>query len=167
MSFASSAVRERLARAGVLREVRGELPDELTGITDDSRQVGPGSLFVAVRGTARDGHDFLPAIADRAGAAIVEDASRTTLPALVVTDARRAAPIAAAAAYGDPGSKLQLVGVTGTNGKTTTVGMLRHLLDEGEGGRCASIGTLGVLVGSEGTPQPGGGGLTTPGPVEL
>jgi UDP-N-acetylmuramoyl-L-alanyl-D-glutamate--2,6-diaminopimelate ligase len=45
--------------------------------------------------------------------------------------------------------------------------MLRHLLDEGDAGRCASIGTLGVLVGSEGSPQPGGGGLTTPGPVEL
>ena len=166
-SFASRAVRDALVRTGVLLEVRGALPDELTGITDDSRQVGQGSLFVAVRGTARDGHDYLSAIADRAGAAIVEDASRTSLPAFVVSDARRAAPIAAAAAYGEPGAKLKLVAVTGTNGKTTTVGMLRHLLDARDGGRCASIGTLGVLVGSEGTPQPGGGGLTTPGPVEL
>jgi UDP-N-acetylmuramoyl-L-alanyl-D-glutamate--2,6-diaminopimelate ligase len=166
-SFASRAVRDALARAGVLREVRGTMPDELTGITDDSRQVGLGCLFIAVRGTARDGHDFLAALADRAGAAIVEDASRTTLPAFVVSDARRAAPIAAAAAYGDPGSQLRLVAVTGTNGKTTTVGMLRHLLDEDARGRAASVGTLGVLVGSEGTPQQGGGGLTTPGPVEL
>jgi len=166
-AFASRIVREALERAGVLRDVRGALPEELTGITDDSRQVVPGSLFIAVRGTVRDGHDFLPALADTAGAAIVEDASRTTLPALVVSDARRAAPIAAAAAYGAPGDRLQLVAVTGTNGKTTTVGMLRHLLDGVRGGRCASIGTLGVLVGSDGTPQPGGGGLTTPGPVEL
>ena len=165
-AFASQLVREALARAGVLREVRGEMPPELSGITDDSRQVSAASLFVAVRGTARDGHDFLAAIADRAGAAIVEDPSRTTLPAFVVTDARRAAPIAAAAAYGEPGAKLRLVGVTGTNGKTTTVGMLRHLLDE-PGARSASIGTLGVLVGSEGVPQPGGAGLTTPGPIEL
>ena len=164
--FASQLVRERLTRAGVLREVRGEMPSELNGITDDSRQVAEGSLFVAVRGTARDGHDFLAAIADRAAAAIVEDPSRTTLPAFVVTDARRAAPIAAAAAYGEPASKLRLVGVTGTNGKTTTVGMLRHLLDEPRS-RSASIGTLGVLVGSEGVPQPGGAGLTTPGPIEL
>ncbi|MFI5312282.1 MAG: UDP-N-acetylmuramoyl-L-alanyl-D-glutamate--2,6-diaminopimelate ligase, partial [Gemmatimonadales bacterium] len=58
------------------------------------------------------------------------------------------------------------IGVTGTNGKTTTVGMLRHLLDE-DGARCASIGTLGVLVGTEATVFPGGSGLTTPGPVEL
>jgi UDP-N-acetylmuramoyl-L-alanyl-D-glutamate--2,6-diaminopimelate ligase len=61
---------------------------------------------------------------------------------------------------------LQLVGVTGTNGKTTTVNMLRHLLD-GRDFRSASIGTLGVLVGSDGAPIEGGGGLTTPGPVEL
>jgi UDP-N-acetylmuramoyl-L-alanyl-D-glutamate--2,6-diaminopimelate ligase len=165
-AFASRAVLDALSRAGVLLDVRGPLPDELTGITDDSRHVTPGGLFVAVRGTARDGHDFLPSLEGRAGAAIVEDASRTTLPVCVVSDARRAAPVAAAAAYGEPGSRLQLVGVTGTNGKTTTVGMLRHLLDA-PGGRSASIGTLGVLVGSEGTPQPGGGGLTTPGPVEL
>jgi UDP-N-acetylmuramoyl-L-alanyl-D-glutamate--2,6-diaminopimelate ligase len=165
-AFASHLIRDALARAGVLREVRGEVPAELSGITDDSRQVSAGSLFVAVRGTARDGHDFLAGIADRAGAAMVEDASRTQLPAFVVTDARRAAPVAAAAAYGEPGSELRLVGVTGTNGKTTTVGMLRHLLD-GPNGRSASIGTLGVLVGSEGTPQPGGAGLTTPGPIEL
>lgn len=164
--FASQLVRDALARAGVLRAVRGEMPGELTGITDDSRQVSAGSLFVAVRGTARDGHDFLAAIADRAGAAIVEDPSRTELPAFVVTDARRAAPVAAAAAYGEPGARLRLVGVTGTNGKTTTVGMLRHLLDEPTG-RSASIGTLGVLLGSEGVPQPGGAGLTTPGPIEL
>jgi UDP-N-acetylmuramoyl-L-alanyl-D-glutamate--2,6-diaminopimelate ligase len=165
-SFPSRAIEDALAREGLLRDVRGAIPNELTGVTDDSRQVVAGSLFIAVRGTVRDGHDFLPALADRAGAAIVEDASRTTLPAFVVSDARRAAPIAAAAAYGEPGRALQLVAVTGTNGKTTTVGMLRHLLD-GDTGRAASIGTLGVLVGSEGTPQPGGGGLTTPGPVEL
>jgi UDP-N-acetylmuramoyl-L-alanyl-D-glutamate--2,6-diaminopimelate ligase len=61
---------------------------------------------------------------------------------------------------------LRLVGVTGTNGKTTTVNMLRHLLDSSRG-RSASIGTLGVLIGSEGTVCEGGGGLTTPGPIEL
>ncbi len=165
--FASAAVRDVLARAGLLVEVRGVVPEILTDITDDSRRVERGSLFVAVRGTARDGHDFLTSVADRAGAAIVEDATRTALPAFVVRDARRAAPLAAAAAYGSPGSQLRLVGVTGTNGKTTTVGMLRHLLDGLADGRAASIGTLGVLVGSEGVGQVGGGGLTTPGPIEL
>ena len=162
---------ERVARAldaaAVLVERRGALPDEIRAVTDDSRRVAPGTLFVAVRGTERDGHDYLEA-AERAGAAaaIVEDASRTTLPALVVRDARRAAAIAAASVYGEPARGLTMLAVTGTNGKTTTVGLLRHLFDHPDA-RSASVGTLGVLLGSEGTEVPGGGGLTTPGPVEL
>ncbi len=156
-----------LDEAGLLVERRGALPAHIAGITDDSRAVAPGFLFVAVRGTERDGHDFLDA-ATRAGAvaAVVEDAGRTSLPALVVNHARRAAAVAGATAYGNPTRDLQLVGVTGTNGKTTTVTMLRHLLDD-RTVRSASIGTLGVLVGSDGRALDGGGGLTTPGPIEL
>ena len=125
-----ASLREALDRAGLLVEVRGTLPETVVGIADDSRAVRAGSLFVAVRGSQRDGHDYL-GVAEQAGAAlvIVEDAERTTLPALVVRDGRRAAAIAAAAAYGQPARQLTLVGVTGTNGKTTTVGMLRHLFD--------------------------------------
>src|SRR5205085_6096424 len=139
------------------------------GITDDSRLVKPETLFVAVRGTERDGHDFLE-MAQRAGAvaAIAEQASRVPpgMPAVIVRDGRRAAPLAAAAAYGWPARQLQLLGVTGTNGKTTTVTMLRHVLDA-PAVRSASIGTLGVLAGSVGAAIEGGAGLTTPGPVEL
>ena len=160
-------IREALARAGQLIEERGATGDVVTGITDDSRQVAPGNCFVAVRGTAGDGHAYLADV-ERAGAscAIVEDAGATALPVLVVREGRVAAAIAAAAFYGEPARALRVVGVTGTNGKTTTVGILRHLLDA-EGARAASIGTLGVLVGSAGDPLPGGAGLTTPGPVEL
>ncbi len=163
---AVAAIREALADAGLLAGDHGTLPVSVTGISDDSRAIARGALFAAVRGADRDGHDFL-ATAERQGAALalVDDMSRTTLPALIVRDTRRAAAVAAAVAFGHPARALTLVGVTGTNGKTTTVGILRHLLD-GEH-RAASIGTLGVLVGSEGTPLEGGGGLTTPGPVEL
>ncbi len=156
-----------LDEAGLLVERRGALPSAVSAVTDDSRGAAPGALFVAVHGTERDGHDYLDAAA-RAGAAaaIVEDPSRSVLPALVVRNARRAGVIAASAANDWPARRLQLVGVTGTNGKTTTVNMLRHLFDEGER-RAASIGTLGILIGSEGAPLPGGGGLTTPGPIEL
>ncbi|MFL5576001.1 MAG: UDP-N-acetylmuramoyl-L-alanyl-D-glutamate--2,6-diaminopimelate ligase [Gemmatimonadaceae bacterium] len=167
IQFPIQRVTDALAAAGLLVERRGELPSTVHGITDDSRAVKPGALFVAVRGSARDGHDFLAAAAAQgAAAAMVEDASRTTLPALVVRDGRRAAAVAAAAAYDEPARRLRLIAVTGTNGKTTTVGILRHLLDA-PGARAASIGTLGVLVGSEGGELPGGGGLTTPGPIEL
>src|SRR5437762_4818001 len=122
-------VAKALDEAGVLVERRGAFPGSVTGVTDDSRTLGADMLFIAVRGSERDGHDFLGAAAQGgATVAIVEDATRTTLPALVVNDGRRAAALAAAAAYDWPARHLQLVGVTGTNGKTTTVHMLRHVL---------------------------------------
>jgi len=156
-----------LAGHGLLVTVKGELPPDAAGISDDSRTVERGELFIAVRGSTSDGHDFLEAAAQRgASAAIVEDPARTSLPALVVREGRRAAAIAAATAYRDPAADLTLLGVTGTNGKTTTTSIMRHLFDDGAASS-ASIGTLGVLVGSEGEVVPGGGGLTTPGPVEL
>ena len=167
MSTELKAITDRLRELGLLLRVRGDLPSRIDGVTDDSRAANAGTLFVAVRGSVRDGHDYLPtAEAQGAPAAIVEDESRTKLPAIVVNDARRAAAAAAAVRHGDPARKVQIVGVTGTNGKTTTVGLLRHLLDSADG-RAASIGTLGVLVGSAGEPLEGGGGLTTPGPIEL
>ena len=167
MSRALADIRNALDQAGLLTGEVGTLPSSVEAVGDDSRLIQPGALFLAVRGAERDGHAYLALAAERgAAAAIVDDASRTTLPALVVTDTRRAAAVAARAFYGDAAASLRLIGVTGTNGKTTTVGMLRHLLDE-ETSRAASIGTLGVLVGSAGEPLDGGSGLTTPGPVEL
>jgi UDP-N-acetylmuramoyl-L-alanyl-D-glutamate--2,6-diaminopimelate ligase len=167
MSRSFADIREALRRAGLLLTESGVLPTTIEAIVDDSRAVQHGALFLAVRGAERDGHAYLAIAAERgATAAIVDDASRTTLPALVVSDTRRAAAVAAAAYYGEPATTLRLIGVTGTNGKTTTVGMLRHLLDEPDA-HAASIGTLGVLVGSAGEPLDGGSGLTTPGPVEL
>jgi UDP-N-acetylmuramoyl-L-alanyl-D-glutamate--2,6-diaminopimelate ligase len=167
MHFNLETVAAALEADGVLIERRGPLPSAASDITDDSRRATRGSLFVALRGTERDGHDYLDAAAAAgATAAVVEDASRTQLPTLVVRDGRRAAALAAAAAFGRPADAVRIVGVTGTNGKTTTVNMLRHILDEAEA-RSASIGTLGVLLGSDGDPVPGGDGLTTPGPIEL
>ena len=163
----STVLVDALRHAGLLVEVRGVLPDTLTSITDDSRAASPGAIFVAVHGSARDGHEFLAQVATSgASAAIVVDADATTLPAIVVTDSRRAVAVAAAAWYGSPASVLRLVGVTGTNGKTTSASMLRHLLST-DAAPAASIGTLGVLLGSAGQVHPGGSGLTTPGPIEL
>jgi UDP-N-acetylmuramoyl-L-alanyl-D-glutamate--2,6-diaminopimelate ligase len=156
-----------LAERGLLVRVEGELPAAATGIADDSRLVQPGNLFVAVRGWDSDGHDFLDAARERGAiAAIVEDATRTTLPSLVVREGRRAAAVAAATCYANPARNLTMLGVTGTNGKTTSTSIMRHLFDDGAGSS-ASIGTLGVLIGSAGEVLPGGSGLTTPGPVEL
>jgi UDP-N-acetylmuramoyl-L-alanyl-D-glutamate--2,6-diaminopimelate ligase len=167
MKVSVQAIKTALAERGLLVGVRGEIPEYASGISDDSRKVARGDLFIAVKGWSSDGHDFLDAASGRGAAiAMVEDPSRTTLPSLIVREGRRAAALASATAYGDPARNLRLLGVTGTNGKTTTTSIMRHLFDDGDGSS-ASIGTLGVLVGSEGEILPGGGGLTTPGPVEL
>ena len=167
MKVSVQAIKTALAERGLLVGVRGEIPEYASGISDDSRKVARGDLFIAVKGWSSDGHDFLDAASLRgATIAMVEDPSRTTLPSLIVREGRRAAALASATAYGDPARNLRLLGVTGTNGKTTTTSIMRHLFDDSDGSS-ASIGTLGVLVGSEGEVLPGGSGLTTPGPVEL
>ncbi len=156
-----------LRDAGLLVSARGDFPLEIPAITDDSRAVTDGVCFIAVRGSVQDGHKWLRDAADRgAGLAIVEDPGDVLLPCIVVNDSRRAVAIAAAAWFNWPSRRLRIVGVTGTNGKTTTTGVLRHLLETG-GLKAASIGTLGTLIGSPGELVPGSAGLTTPGPVAL
>ncbi len=177
--WATSLVLDALQDAGELIAVRGVLPAQFADITDDSRRVarlGPGTLFLAVRGTALDGHAFIPAARAAGAAAVVveEDHATDAVPSLVVRNSRRTAALAAAAVFGHPQSGLWSAGVTGTNGKTTTVAILRHLLDM-PGRRAASIGTLGVVLppgttdetGGKCSPLPDAGGLTTPGVVEL
>jgi UDP-N-acetylmuramoyl-L-alanyl-D-glutamate--2,6-diaminopimelate ligase len=163
-------IHERFRRAGISLDIHSAPSgwQELTvrKVTSDSRRAGEGSLFCAVRGSEADGHDFLRAAAE-AGivAAVVEEAEPDLgVPQLHVRDSRLATALAAAELYADPWNELSLVGVTGTNGKTTTVAILRHLL-EGRG-PSASIGTLGV-IGPTGDVIEGTEGLTTPSPVDV
>ena len=91
----AAAISSALSAGGELRS-SGSLPATFSDITDDSRRVTPGALFVAVRGATSDGHDYLEAAAAAgATASIVEDPARSRLPSLVVRDGRRAAAIAA------------------------------------------------------------------------
>jgi len=85
MRFSLEKITSALRRAGLLEETRGDLPESFESICDDSRKVERGSLFIAVRGSARDGHDYLEKAAELgASAAMVEDPSRTKLPSIVV-----------------------------------------------------------------------------------
>ncbi|MBX6331114.1 MAG: UDP-N-acetylmuramoyl-tripeptide--D-alanyl-D-alanine ligase, partial [Gemmatimonadaceae bacterium] len=87
IGFELEHVAAALRAADLLVETVGALPERAADITDDSRTVQPGALFIAVRGSARDGHQYLPQAAQSgAVAAIVEDKERTTLPARVVRD---------------------------------------------------------------------------------
>jgi UDP-N-acetylmuramoyl-L-alanyl-D-glutamate--2,6-diaminopimelate ligase len=138
----------------------------LLGVSQDSRRVQPGDLFLAWCGTAYDGHDFLAdAVRRGAIAAVVERGiSEVDIPQIHVSDGRLAGSIAADLILDSPWKRLSTVGVTGTNGKTTTAIVARHLL--AAKAPAAAIGTLG-LVGKDGRVRPGTEGLTTPGPVQL
>lgn len=168
MTTTLGAVIERLRAEGLLV---ADSHDAISGttveaVTTDSRFVTTGTLFCAVRGTAGDGHDYLgSAAANDATAALVEEADpELHLLQIVVTNGRLAAAYSAAELYGDPWNQVKLIGVTGTNGKTTTVSILRHLLSASV--PAASIGTLGV-IGPDGELVPGTDGLTTPGPAQF
>jgi UDP-N-acetylmuramoyl-L-alanyl-D-glutamate--2,6-diaminopimelate ligase len=141
------------------------LPD-VHGLTADSRAVEKGALYVAVRGSQTDGHRFVPDAVRRGAAAImVETPQGAGVPELLVRDGRRALLAAARAWYGDPSRALTLIGVTGTNGKTTTTGLVRHLLNGA--GRAGSIGTLGAFDGTGAEIPSTAGSLTTPGAADL
>ena len=131
------------------------------GVTDDSRAVRAGSLFVAIAGGRADGHDFLGAAeASGAAAALVErPVPASALPQLVVEAGRPALASAAAWWYGDPSHELAVVGITGTDGKTTTAYLATAAL-EAAGVQAGMISTAGTRVG--GRSEPNEAHATTP-----
>jgi UDP-N-acetylmuramoyl-L-alanyl-D-glutamate--2,6-diaminopimelate ligase len=137
-----------------------------SGVTADSRQVAPGTVFVAVRGGTSDGHEFLAA-AQQAGAVLLvgeEPASARKLaaPYLQVADSRSALARLAANFHGNPSRALKVVGVTGTSGKTTTTYLIESIL-EAAGHEVGVIGTVNFRHGGKIYPST----HTTPGAVEL
>ena len=123
----------------------------VTSVTHDSRRVGPGTLFCCVVGERHDGHDFAAAaVADGATALLVSrELPGVGVPQLVVPDVRPLLGPVAAAVLGDPSHRLSVVGVTGTNGKTTVVSLLGDVLERC--GRRASV--IGTLTGARTTPE--------------
>ena len=121
---------------------------EISGICYDSRRVRPGDCFIAVKGTHTDGHDFVQAaVAAGARAALVERRVDATGPLVVVTDTRRALAQVAATFFGHPSRSLVLIGVTGTDGKTTTTTLIHRMLEE-SGRRAGAMSTVDLRVGS-------------------
>ncbi|SEH15348.1 UDP-N-acetylmuramoyl-L-alanyl-D-glutamate--2,6-diaminopimelate ligase [Thermoleophilum album] len=155
----------RLLAEGVAREliVRGEEPVEIVDLAYDSRRVVRGTLFFCVPGLRADGHDFAPEAVARGAAALVCQ-RRLDLPVsqVLVDDVRTAMALMAARFFGDPSTRLRVVGVTGTNGKTTTTFLVRHLLEEA-GIRCGLLGTVCQVIGGEQLPAQ----RTTPESLDL
>lgn len=156
----------RLAELAEPFEIRGDRSIAVSGLTEDSRRVEPGVLFVAVTGTADDGRKYIADALARGAAAIVverpEDAP-AGVTAVIAPSTRHALASLAARFHGDPGAELEIVGFTGTFGKTTTSRVLQLLLDAA-GRRTAVTGSLGARFDGQTFALDG---MTTPSPVLL
>ena len=118
----------------------------ITGVTHDSRAVGPGDLFVAIPGAVVDGHDYVDRALASGAAAVAVERDMECPSRIVVPDARAALPWLAAAVYGDPSHHLPVVGVTGTNGKTTVTHLLEQIVIA-SGRTPGVVGTIGARIG--------------------
>jgi UDP-N-acetylmuramoyl-L-alanyl-D-glutamate--2,6-diaminopimelate ligase len=143
---------ERLIAALAPQDVIGRASVELTDLAYDTRTVRTGALFFCVQGERFDGHEFADEAVGRGAAAlVVERPLDLAVPQLVVDDSRRAMAIAATEFFGRPSEQLEVVGVTGTNGKTTTAYLLYSIL-EAAGRRPGLLGTVESRVGEERRP---------------
>lgn len=154
---------EIIKECGFIR-IDGDAGIEITSITSDSRKVNPGAMFIAVKGYTGDGHRFIASALEKGAAAIMYE-DRQELEVQVnaykanggnvektafveVKNSRHAEAMAAAAFYGNPSHELTLVGITGTNGKTTTVTLLYNLF-RGLGYHCGLLSTIANYVGDK------------------
>ena len=156
---------ERLIRELPWAEVEGPLSGEVKAIVYDSRKVMPGYLFVALKGHSQDGHRFLDeAIRKGAVGAVVQNKVQSgfSAPVIRVPDTRKALYQLAAAFYGWPQKELKLIGITGTNGKTTTSYLLESILRQA-GYHPGVIGTVNYRIGKLTCPAP----VTTPESLDL
>ena len=156
-------LRELLKDISVL-ETTADPELEITGVVYDSRKAAPGVLFVAVSGFASDGNRFIPMAMEK-GAAAVVTAKRPEgeVPYVLVSSDRLALALIAANYYDHPARKMTIIGVTGTNGKTSVTLLVKHVLEVCLGAKVGLIGTMENLIGTESIPTE----RTTPESFEL
>ncbi len=147
-----------------VKKITGDSQREITGIAYHTRKVESGYLFAAIRGLESDGHRFIQdAIANGAAAVLVEEeAERSGGTTILVRNSRQALARASSNFYGNPSSRVKLIGVTGTNGKTTTTYLLESIFKEA-GARVGVIGTINYRFGGNNLPAPN----TTPESLDL
>ncbi len=141
-----------------------DLDLEITQVVYDSRKVTPGSLFVAITGFVTDGNQYIPMALSKGAAAIITAVQPAEdIPYILVESDRLALAIIGRNFYGDPASAMTLIGITGTNGKTSSTLLLKHVLEKTRNAKVGLIGTMENLIGSEAIPTE----RTTPESLEL
>ena len=137
---------------------------EISDVSYDSRAVRPGGLFVAMTGFAADGHDFIEKAMEAGAAAVLcQKAPEGNVPYIQVADSRRALAAVGANFFGHPAEDMTMVGITGTNGKTSSTYLLKAILEQAAGAKAGLIGTNQNMIGQEALPTE----RTTPESFEL
>jgi UDP-N-acetylmuramoyl-L-alanyl-D-glutamate--2,6-diaminopimelate ligase len=146
------------------KSIVGLVDREVTGVRYDSRRVTAGNLFVAVRGDVFDGHSFIEQAVDKGAIAVVGEQAALSKRAtvIVVPDSREALAQLGSTFFGHPSGKLKMIGVTGTNGKSTTAFLIKHLLERA-GQSTGLIGTIQYEIGERRLPA----SRTTPESLDL
>ncbi|MBQ3104153.1 MAG: UDP-N-acetylmuramoyl-L-alanyl-D-glutamate--2,6-diaminopimelate ligase, partial [Oscillospiraceae bacterium] len=156
-------LKELLAGLTVL-SATADMDAEISGVSYDSRATVPGDLFVAMTGYATDGHRFIPMAAEKGAACVLcEKVPEEAVPYVQVENSRRALSVVGANFFDHPAREMTMVGVTGTNGKTTTTYLLKAILEAKAGAKVGLIGTNQNLIGEEVLPTE----RTTPESFEL
>jgi UDP-N-acetylmuramoyl-L-alanyl-D-glutamate--2,6-diaminopimelate ligase len=145
-------------------EIKAEESMNISGICYDSREMRDGELFIAVRGYETDGHKYIEDAVRRGAACIIcEEAPEVLTPYIIVKDSRKALAAASAVWFGHPAEKLKIVGVTGTNGKTSVTNLIKYIIEKCSSAKVGLIGTNGNFIGERELPA----GHTTPESYEL
>ena len=130
-------------------EVHADLSLEITGICYDSRAVKPGNLFVAICGYDTDGHKYIPMALEKGAACVLCEKAPAEGEYVLLSDTRRGLALAGANWYGNPAGEMTMIGITGTNGKTTTTYLVKHILEDCLGAKVGLVGTIQNMIGDE------------------
>ena len=156
-------LKELLKDISVL-ELTADPKMEITGVTYDSRKVTPGCLFVAITGFATDGNLYIPMAMEKGAVAVVTAKKPAQdIPYALVESDRLALAMVGANFYGHPGKAMKMIGVTGTNGKTSSTLLLKHVLETVQGAKVGLMGTMENMIGDQRIPTE----RTTPESLDL
>lgn len=144
---------KELLRDIAVLDTNADPETEIADVRYDSRAVGSGDLFVAVEGFQADGHRFIPMAAEKGAAAVLcSKRPAADIPYILTDDTRRALALVSAAYFGHPARRLVMIGVTGTNGKTTSTTLIKHMLEDCLGTKVGLIGTIANYIGDRELP---------------
>ena len=131
-------------------KLAADVNSEIAGISYDSRRTKPGDMFVAISGFESDGYDYIPSAVKNGACVILCDrAPKVEIPYVLVENCRHALAMASRNYFGDPAGEMCVIGVTGTNGKTTSTYLMKHLLEEKLNAKVGLVGTNGNMIGDE------------------